>query len=337
MRLDDAGLPAYLARRGLITQPEAALVEPAGDGNINWVRRVRTPTGESLIVKQARAALEKFPEYQVSPRRIGFEHAYVRTVQELAPDHARVMVGILDFDEPAHVLVLEDLGTRRLAEALASNTESELALRELGAFLGAVHAASAPECRALTTRFTNDEMRSLHGEHIYTLPFEGEGFPVSPSVRRRASRALDRPGVRGAIAELRAEYYGRREALVHADPQPGNVLLQGDRARLLDAEIAHIGDPAFDLGSLLGHLVAFACATGDEARAHTRAGLIEDGYRSGGGQDDAIARAWRHAGVELLRRTLGAARLGMLESDPAGCAAIDRGVALAVRGRPFGV
>ena len=40
-RLDDANLPHYLRGLGLLEAGELAQVEPAGDGNINRVRRVR--------------------------------------------------------------------------------------------------------------------------------------------------------------------------------------------------------------------------------------------------------------------------------------------------------
>ena len=39
--LDDASLPDYLVRAGLLDDARGAAVTPAGDGNINWVRRVR--------------------------------------------------------------------------------------------------------------------------------------------------------------------------------------------------------------------------------------------------------------------------------------------------------
>ena len=45
-----------------------------------------------------------------------------------------------------------------------------------------------------------------------------------------------------------------REALVHGDFSPKNILISGDRMVLLDCEVAWYGDPAFDVAFLLNHL-----------------------------------------------------------------------------------
>ena len=74
LRLDERNVGPYLRRLGVIPLGKKIEVEPAGDGNINWVRRVRF--GEppcSVVVKQARPALERFPEYRVPTERIVFE------------------------------------------------------------------------------------------------------------------------------------------------------------------------------------------------------------------------------------------------------------------------
>ena len=44
-------------------------------------------------------------------------------------------------------------------------------------------------------------------------------------------------------------------ALVHGDYSPKNVLLHEDRLVLLDYEVIHFGDPAFDIGFSLAHLL----------------------------------------------------------------------------------
>jgi aminoglycoside phosphotransferase (APT) family kinase protein len=45
-----------------------------------------------------------------------------------------------------------------------------------------------------------------------------------------------------------------REALVHGDFSPKNILIHGDRLVLLDCEVAWYGDPVFDVAFLLNHL-----------------------------------------------------------------------------------
>jgi aminoglycoside phosphotransferase (APT) family kinase protein len=45
-----------------------------------------------------------------------------------------------------------------------------------------------------------------------------------------------------------------REALVHGDFSPKNILIRGDRMVLLDCEVAWYGDPVFDVAFFLNHL-----------------------------------------------------------------------------------
>ena len=326
MRLNDQNLPAYLAARGLLTQPAAARVEPAGDGNINFVRRVRAADGSTLIVKQARDALERFPEYRVTTERIVFENRYLQQAALAAPEHA----SLLPVDEAERVLVLEDLGPRRLDDASAVGDVGDVGevLAALGGFLGAVHEGTRGISTRLQAGFANQEMRRLHGEHIFTLPYQLGAFPLSKAVQQAAADALGRPGVRREIGALRHHYYDDAVALVHADAQPGNVMLAAGRPRLIDAEIAHVGDPAFDLGIVLGHAEVFALAADDAVPWTRAAASLVAGYLRGGGRRDDVERAHRYAGVEMLRRTIGAARLPRLEPEGLSEAVLGRGTEL---------
>ena len=326
VRLDDRSIPAYLERIGLKAPHEPADVIGAGDGNINFVRRVRV--GErSLVIKQARPSLERFPEYTVTTERIVFEQRYGEVVSDLAPEVANVLPEPLHFDPESRVLVMEDLGDGpRLDTELVAARVPLTALRTLGGFLGAVHCVTRPRAEQLAPRFGNDEMRALHGEHIFTLPYEPNEFPISQGLRAEAHKRLASDSVRTRLRELRARYYDSREGLVHGDVQAGNVLLQDDRPRLLDAEIAHVGDPAFDLGTALAHLLVHAPLRSGAYREGAEA-LLE-GYRRAGGRSQDASRARAYAGVEIMRRSIGAARLGFLADDEAATQALDRGVEL---------
>lgn len=62
------------------------------------------------------------------------------------------------------------------------------------------------------------------------------------------------PQLQAAFDEEAERLKGWREALVHGDYSPKNMLVSLDRLVLLDHEVAWYGDPVFDLAFLLNHL-----------------------------------------------------------------------------------
>ena len=318
-------LPAYLAGLGLLSPGEPASVERAGEGNINWVRRVRSNARErSFIVKQARPALERFPEYRVSTRRIEVEARWYATVAGL--DRDAVCPHVHHFDAQRMALVLEDLGSAEPLDAwLARGADASHTAAALGAFLGAVHAATRDP--GLASEFENEEMRRLHGEHIFVLPFRPNDFPLAPALRRCADALASDRELVGRIDSAHARYLESARALVHADVQPTNVLVAASGPKLLDAEIAHLGDPAFDIGQLAGHLWLRALARGEPRAAAPAVRALWCAYSEAlnGALAVGFADALVYAGIEMLRRTLGAARVSEVGRDEIALRVVDAG------------
>lgn len=326
--LDDASLADYLRARGIAGASDEIVVEPAGDGNINWVRRARARGRDaSWIVKQARPALERFPEYQASTERIVFEERWFEIARPL--DVRGVCPHILSFDEPRRVLVLEDLGdAERLDHALARGADVRPALYAVVELLAAVHAATRDP--ALARRFQNTDMRRLHGEHIFRLPFAANEFPLEPMLRARAQRVWQDAELAAIAATAYRRYDEPRGALLHGDVQAGNVLLPpGGVAKLLDAEIAHVGDPAFDVGLLLAHVLLPGLARDALLPAADVAAGTWAAYARGENADQpAFADVARYAGIEILRRTIGAARVAAVADTAVALVAVDLGAML---------
>jgi len=321
LRLTDETLPAYLEARGIVPTGTQVSVEPAGDGNINWVRRARAADGRSWIVKQARPALEAFPQYEAPTERIVFEHRWLELASKLP--EGGICPRILDFDERERVLTMEDLGSaERLDAALARGADVTEAAGTLGRFLGAVHGSTTDP--ALAAHFENPGMQRLHGEHIFVLPLRENDFPLPPALRAEAERLRADAALVAIADRLYARYLEPRGALVHGDVQAGNVLLTPAGPKLLDAEIAHVGDPAFDLGVLVAHLTLPALARGapGDAAGPVRAAFEAWENRLAGRLPTEFAPVARYAGIEMLRRTIGAARVVAVEAAEAGLAVL---------------
>lgn len=346
LRLSVANLPQYLVSRGLVSREDEVSIESAGSGNINWVRRARIP-GRSWVVKQARPTLEAFPEYAAPIERAAIEARYFATV---APFDATAICPIVhQFDQVNSVLILEDLGdAERLDAAQARGADIVPVARILGTFLGAVHAGTRAKSTELAEHFRNREMQRLHGEHIFSLPYRENDFPLAPPVAERAReiwrdaelvRAIDAAYER-YLAEDACSADGAGYALLHADVQPGNVLISPAGPKLLDAEIAHVGEPAFDLGTLVAHLAlpAFGAAPGSAQERIAREAVaavwsayaavdLHEGVRAPRFEDVA-----RYAGIELLRRTIGAARVAGVEREELARKLIEAGKRLITEG-----
>jgi 5-methylthioribose kinase len=328
VQIDDGSLVAYIRGLGVLGEDRPLRVEPAGDGNINYVRRIRAEGGGSVVVKHARPTLERFPEYRAPPERLIYEHTYGEVVREIAPGEAAVLPKVLHFDPEGRVLVLEDVHpSSRLDEELSGGRCPEAPFAVLGRFLGRVHALTRPRAGELAQRFQNKGMRELHGEHIFTLPFQPNDFPIPEATKREAERLLEPPRLE-RIQALRQRYYQSEAALVHADVQPTNILLRDGAPILLDAEIAHVGDPAFDVGTLLAHLHFHLAVRPDDPDLRRAERAFLDAYREGGGGEADLGRARGYAGVEMLRRTVGAARVRAVETPGSALASLREAVSL---------
>lgn len=325
LRLHESNLLEYLQKISLLPPGEEARIEAVGDGNINWVRRVRS-AGGALVVKQARHALERFPEYRASTLRLLQEARFYELARPF--DLGGICPKLLHVDAEQRVLVLEDLGDcERLDAALERGADVSSACITLAGFLGRVHAGTRDP--KLAAQFPNDEMRQLHGDHIFNLPYRPNDFPLSPVVAERAREIQADAALLATLDAAHARYLGAGQCLIHGDVQPANVLLAAGGPKLLDAEIAHLGDPAFDIGQLLGHLLLPAAARGEPQVVAPSLRAVWQAYAAEAGASGSdLEYAARYAGIELLRRTLGAARVPAVASDAASLAVVETGLRL---------
>jgi len=219
----------YLRARGLVDAETQCSTEPAGDGNINWVRRIRASDGRSWIIKQAREQLEKFPQYRADTRRILVEAAWLQ--QAASVDHDACCPEIIDFDPDLRVLVLEDLGLcPRLDEELLTERNLAAPLETIGGLLGRLHRKTAND-PSLAATFRSTNMRELHFAHIFELPFSENDFPLPEPVRERARALYGDGALQKEIQALHQQCCTEQEVLVHVDLQPGNILLPADRVK----------------------------------------------------------------------------------------------------------
>ncbi|HEX7979834.1 MAG TPA: phosphotransferase [Gemmatimonadaceae bacterium] len=314
-------LLAYLRASGRIgPEEQPRLRQLAGGVSSRAMLVEREAPVDSWVLKQALPKLRVAVDWFSSPERMRREALALRWMPELVPTGSAPS---LLWEEPdAHLLAMTAVPQPHVnwKTALLQGHGLEHA-EAFGRLLGTVH-RRAWERRAEIQRDFAD--RSFF-----------ESLRVEPYYRYTSDRIPAAAPFLGALIEKTDRV---TETLVHGDFSPKNVLVHDGQLVLLDYEVAHFGDPAFDVGFSSAHLLSkanhlraleasFARAAAESWRAY-RAEI--DSTAFGGGVEPRavghtlaclLARVEGRSPLEYLderaRRRQRAAVLALMEAPPA--------------------
>jgi 5-methylthioribose kinase len=241
-------------------------VEALSGGVSNVVLRVEPEGRPAFVVKQSRERLQTKAPWFSRLDRIFRETAMMATVRPLLPEGAIPRILAEDRENFAYVMQAVDAShVVWKRELLAGQLRDEIAVR-LAEYLSTIHGRTAG-VRAIADKFEDREIFV----QLRVDPFYRHVARVHPELGSQ-------------IGELIDEMRQHRVCLVHADFSPKNVLIV-DRhgvgsgagspleVTLIDFETGHYGDPAFDLGFFLSHLVLKGARSGADLGGFFR--LIE--------------------------------------------------------------
>lgn len=214
----------------------AALGEPLAGGVSSDIWRIDLPGGP-ICIKRALPKLRVTADWQAPVERNLYEARWMRVVSRIVPG---ATPGLLGQDEVSGTLAMAylpadayPLWKARLRDGIADVAFAA----SVAGTLGRIHAATAAR-PAMAADFPTDAI-------FYDIRLE----PYLAQTGRSHPDLADR--MAGLIDATRHHKF----ALVHGDVSPKNILCGPDGPVFLDAECAWWGDPAFDLGFCLNHLM----------------------------------------------------------------------------------
>jgi 5-methylthioribose kinase len=248
MRLVDAdSAAAYLAETGRLEPGETACVTELTGGVSNVVLLVeRKPGRSNFVLKQARAELRVAEPWFCSVERIWREVEVLRICEQvLSSNSERTDAAIhattphLLFADPQEYLFAMSAAPPHQVwkQHLLAGTADPGIARACGDLLGQLHAGT----------WLDEDVARLVGDRTFF-----DDLRISPYYRHTANA---HPALQPALGQLINSVEENCLALVHGDFSPKNLLVSDSQLMLVDFEVGHFGDPAFDLGFFLSHLV----------------------------------------------------------------------------------
>lgn len=247
--LDEHNAAEFLRARGWIGPTQEVVISVLSGGVSNQVLYVARPGSDDFVLKQARPQLRVKDDWFCSVERIWIEVRVMRICSELLitydrgrslPSTPRILHE--DRENFAFAMTAAPRDHRVWRADLLSGQADEAIAAACGQMLGQLHAGSWHNesiKQALSDRQIFDELRL---------------DPYYRTVARRLTEA-GTPEFAVYFERLVDSIPPNLHSLVHADFSPKNLLVFDGGLTMVDFETGHYGDPAFDLGFFLSHLV----------------------------------------------------------------------------------
>ena len=234
-------LISYLRLRGHIGDDEKAQVEVLRGGVSNKTVCVQRECGTAWVLKQALPKLRVASEWFSDPARIWVEAKALRMLPQIAP--IGVITPFVFEDRSANLLCMEAVPFphENWKQLLLSGKLELNHVQKFAEILASIHA-------------NGYKHREQYSREFQDRTFF-ETLRLEPYYRFSAQSV---PAARPFLEELVSATLARTDTVVHGDFSPKNILIHSDRMILLDHEVVHFGDPAFDVGFSLTHLLSKA-------------------------------------------------------------------------------
>jgi len=247
-----------------------------GDGNINYVFRIRDPkSGASAIVKYADAnSRSSGKALDIDRNRI--EAELLRLQGRYAPG---LVPEVYDYDREMCCLAMEDLSDYAILRyelikhkkfpTLADNI-AEFIVNTTIPTIDAV--AESSDKKRMVGRYINPDLCRITEQLVYTDPYTNRSGrnKVTPSNAEFVKRELyDDEKLRLEAAKLKYRFMNDAQALIHGDLHSGSIFVKGPMVKVFDPEFAYFGPIGYDVGNFIGNLCfawANACVSIRDAR-----------------------------------------------------------------------
>jgi aminoglycoside phosphotransferase (APT) family kinase protein len=238
---DPQALAGYLHSRARLPRGEIPRLTVLSGGVSNRTVLLRREGGEAWVLKQALPKLRVAVEWMCPPARAHREAIAMRWLGTVLPPGT--IPRLLFEDEAEHLIVMEAAPEPHAnwKAMLLEGAVEERHVTAFGELLGRIHRAGFAEQLRLDPGFAD---RSFF-----------EALRLEPYYTHSAGQV---PEAAVFLRHLAEETRTLRLTVVHGDYSPKNVLVHDGGLVLLDHEVAHFGDPAFDLGFALTHFLSKA-------------------------------------------------------------------------------
>ncbi len=239
------------------------VAEEIGDGNINYVFRVRdTNTGKSIVIKQADKLLRASGR-PLDLHRNKIEATIMEIESKLAPGF---VPEIYHYNEKMYALAMEDISAYKnlRKELMLGKTFNNFA-DEITHFIVETTipttdlVLNAYKKKENVKLFINYDCCDISEDLVFTKPYgdykgRNKNIVTSGNEDYVKKHLYENEALHTQVGFLRNNFMNNTQALIHGDLHSGSIFINQKGTKVIDPEFAFYGPIGYDIGNVIGNL-----------------------------------------------------------------------------------
>lgn len=338
-----------LEKTNLFDHTEDINIAEVGDGNVNYIYRVNNGD-KSVIVKFADDFIRDSDTRALSTKRNEIEYEILRRQDLLCPNS---VPKVYFYSEEMNCIVMEDLSDFDvLREGLKEYKTYPHLATAMSRFLYDVLFKTTDlvmdeaEKKELAGELVNIDMCEISERLVFTEPYmnnQGLNRYASENNDFVQETLYNNEELKLEVAKLKNKFMNNTQSMIHGDLHSGSIFISNDDFKVFDPEFSFYGPMGYDIGNVVASLaISYVVAeleNIEETKSYrdwlvTTIKDMVDGfisiYNEEYSQDvnthmfnneafksyylkDIIADTAGYAGTEMIRRTVGVAKVWDLD------------------------
>ncbi len=245
-----------------------------GDGNLNYVFKVKDEKGHSVIVKQAGVSLRISEDMKIDTDRNRVESEILILQGKLAPGY---VPEIYCYDTVMSTCCMQDLSDHEIMRtAMLEHKTFPKFADQISTFMAQVLMGTTDvvmnheEKKALQKSFINPQLCDITEGLVYTEPYndeQGRNNVFAPNAEYVKKKLYSDDELKLEVAKLKMDFMTRAQSLIHGDLHTGSIFINDESTMVFDPEFCFYGPMGYDIGNVIANLIFAWCngdASGDE-------------------------------------------------------------------------
>lgn len=236
--------------------------EEIGDGNLNYVFKVKDENNQSVVVKQAGHVTRISEDMTLTIDRIKREASLLILHNDYAPG---LVPEVYLYDDVMKCFIMEDLSDHEiLRKALISHETFPQLVEDITTYMvnttiSTIDFVKDPkDKKELQQEYTNPELCEISEDLVYTEPFNdcnNRNLVFAPNEEWVKEEIYNDDVLKLEAAKLKNDFLTKSQALIHGDLHTGSIFISKTSTKVIDPEFTFYGPIGYDLGNVIAHLL----------------------------------------------------------------------------------